>query len=1634
MKPIFSALTTLSLRYRAITLILAALISIAGIVAITQLKQELIPSVSFPQTIILAQASGMSGEQVLRVVTQRIETALDPIPEVVNLESSTTGAFGAVITARNNFGINQTRLRDDIQSAIDGVWLPLRRLTPPEGEAGADFAARLLADLPPDVLIWLEESDSTFLFQIAPAVWESLSPETTRAVLTYLAAKTDESAAGGSALRSLVENEIVPLLDNIAQVASVQVSGGQILPDADGAMPVSAAETTALESLLLGLTPDVWTIVTAKVPELTGAALDQSAVETLIALPAITIPTTAPALPESWRIDRFKDARDLREMRTLTRSVGTLFNQFAVNGEIIGAIGQTDDLTPETIREMLAIDPTMVAYFDADHLAAMSDEVFAELPADFLANLDGFTRDALAAKGLAQAITGSNAAATPIDLPQPWRIQPPQLIQFSFDDIPLATFSIAGTGAIVDGTGAVAAESMPTETLPTDSTTPTDAVSTVDLPEGPALPPLMSVIGRFIGVELNTADDLIGLQLPENLAAQFGGSTLRAADLLNFLLLLGDPGSLPEGAPSIPIPGGAGALIGAISPEAFTFIADNDDTFAPSLTADVYETFSDAVLALPAAQPPLDGVWNTLGGQPQFAEVPLNSARDLLTLGDGSASSVLNALDAGVPAQFAGYETRLFDSLTPGTLRFFAANEPDFYANLSPSVVTDFAPETLESLPANVIDALPDESATSVRAILAGEQPSAALALASLYQQDVEPSDPNAPALDEGWQFIGDFVGVELDSADDFERFFPSTANFINQFFDSAQGASFAANLIASLTPEQVDYMVAREPDLIANFRIEALQLLPEAVVVTLPADVQERIASGALPFVPSSTVTRLNGNSSLSVTVYKTKESNNVEAFHIVEDALAEIDAERDDVTVDVSFEQASFVETSIEGVAREGGLGSIFAVIVILVFLSSGAWSRGGRGIVGIILIVLFVGILALLTFQQSSATGGDLGAAFNQLDVVVRALLIGGALVGLGVLLYPGKLPYPSWRSTVVAAISIPLSVLMAMALMRWLPTTVHNALLQTGTTDGAVGFFLRLFPESITLNIMTLSGLTVAIGRVVDDSIVVLENIFRQIQEGGDKRQAIIVGTRDVSVAIFAATVITVVVFLPLGLTGGIIGEFFLPFGLAVTYALVSSFLVAITVVPVAAYLLLDVREIGHETEGLPERIYQPILRWVLANRVNGAIVLIVAVGTLVLSGYLFSTRPLAFLPSFGEPQIAVTVAMPNGTKIDETNATVTQFEEAIRAEFTDGEIKSISTVIGGGAGLESLILGSTTVDEAQGQINLGVESPDALDALTGEVRAIAESIFGADNVTVSGASLSEQGFGGFALVATGSQEDLATISDEVVTAINGIDGLANATSSLTAASAAGGAATYIRVDGQSALRFTAEVETDDAIGATQNAIAAVQTLPNLPAGITIGEGFESRQQTEGFTGLFTAMGAAIVIVILVLIVTFGSIVHWLDIILSILVAPVGAAILLTVADRTLGISALIGMLMLIGIVVTNAVVLIDRVLANQRERGMNTHDALYEAGARRLRPIIMTALATIFALVPLAIGLSEGAIIASELGTVVIGGLISSTLLTLIVVPVAYSLLDPLHKLLSRRTSAEKNAMAAQAGD
>ena len=832
------------------------------------------------------------------------------------------------------------------------------------------------------------------------------------------------------------------------------------------------------------------------------------------------------------------------------------------------------------------------------------------------------------------------------------------------------------------------------------------------------------------------------------------------------------------------------------------------------------------------------------------------------------------------------------------------------------------------------------------------------------------------------------------------------------------QGSSFAPGLLGGMSVEAFNFIATEDPSFIDSLDVGVLQLLSDEVFSTLPESVQELALAGEI-FIPENPVTRVNGSPSLSVTIFKKADSNTVTAFYEADDVIRRIDENNPNVEVGVAFQQSEFVEQSVQGVVSSGALGAIFATVNILIFLSGGFWGRSGRTRVGAIVTLIFVILLSIVILAGLDTAGGDLGLAFANADTVLRILLILGIVAGLFILVWPAKLPYPSWRPTLVIGVSIPLSILSALAIMYWVPPLVHGLLGDAVETSAIANFIGRVFPENLTLNIMTLSGLTVAIGRLVDDSIVVLENIFRQMQSGMDKREAILSGVRDVSVAIFSATSIAVVVFLPLGLVGGLIGEFFLPFAAAVTYTLLSSFLVAITVVPVLAFLFISPEHVPEESESVLQRLYIPVLRWALSGRTSKIIVLLFALFAMMAGGALLGSRPAAFLPEFGESQVTVAVSLPPGTKILTTNEQVLAFEQSLPDIFPEGELRTVQTIIGGGTGLESLIGGGTGVAENAAELTISVNSQETItDTLIEETKLLADSIFGEGNTTVAKSNFTSQGgFGGFELVVSApSQDILEQFDSEVLAAINSVDGISEASSSLEQVAAGGddAPASFLRIDGEPALSYSGELETQDTINIVPKAIEAVEGITDLPDTVTVSQGFDSELQSEGFAGIIVTMGIAIAIVVVILIFVFRSPFTWLALILSVAVAPVGAAVALTITNSVLGISAMIGLLMLIGLVVTNAIVLIDRVRANRIERDMELYDALIEAGNRRLRPILMTAIATIIALIPLAVGLSQGAVIADQLGIAVIGGVFSSTLLTLIVVPVAYSLLTPLH--------------------
>ncbi|GMR09432.1 MAG: hypothetical protein BMS9Abin28_0250 [Anaerolineae bacterium] len=889
----------------------------------------------------------------------------------------------------------------------------------------------------------------------------------------------------------------------------------------------------------------------------------------------------------------------------------------------------------------------------------------------------------------------------------------------------------------------------------------------------------------------------------------------------------------------------------------------------------------------------------------------------------------------------------LFPQLVAGIANF----APQMLADLTPEMLLNMSPEALAALPQEYLEGLDADLQDQLSAILAQ------LAEDDSAKQDLS----DAPLLSGAWVQPpegGATGGPTFETAADLidSGFAPSAAEFLNLLLSSGQPT--APDLLGDLSPEVIEWLTDTEQDFLENLSPAVLRLLSREVLEGLPEDFManldpalrqelEGIAAGTLvAFIPTDTINRVNGNPSLALLISQTSEANTVSSSEAAFEVLEELALANPSIQFDTVFEQASFIKESISGVAREGVLGAIFAVIVILLFLS--------------------------------------------------------GAVRGKYKL---------SWRSTLVIAVSIPLSIFMAFVALRWLPPATDIVLDPLGElTDGipVVGSIVAattgMFPLGITLNIMTLAGLTVAIGRVVDDSIVVLENIYRQIQRGDDRKDAVLIGTRDVSIAILASTVTTVVVFLPIGLLGGIVGQFFLPFAVAVTYALLSSFIVAVTVIPVLAFMFIRREDLPEEKETTLQRGYTPILQWVLDHRL---VTLIVAGVLFVGSMALMRQLPQAFLPDFGEVEITASVSLPEGTTMAETSDQVARFESDLASLPGTG---TVSSEIGSSGGFQDLLLG-TAIDQRAASIRVGVKNLDDVDQFVTDVRSTAEEVFGKENVTVSAGSLSSSGFGGLALVLSGDPDELAALDEEVLTALNEVEGLANASSNQ------GEQAMILRVDGESAVRYTGELETANTIGVTNAAKERLESI--VPAGVTVSEGFESRQQTEGFQQALRALLISIIAVYGVMVITFRSLVHPFTILFSLPMAVIGAAIALWLTDSVVGIPVMVGMMMLVGIVVTNAIVLIDRVQANRKRRGMSAREALVEGGRTRLRPILMTAIAAMLALLPLALGLSEGAIIASELATVVIGGLFTSTFLTLLIVPVMYHLLNRLGREQAR---------------
>lgn len=745
-------------------------------------------------------------------------------------------------------------------------------------------------------------------------------------------------------------------------------------------------------------------------------------------------------------------------------------------------------------------------------------------------------------------------------------------------------------------------------------------------------------------------------------------------------------------------------------------------------------------------------------------------------------------------------------------------------------------------------------------------------------------------------------------------------------------------------------------------------------------------VADVALVTAPAGSITRFDGQPALGLAVYKTQDANTVQVAEAVKGVLKDA-GDRLGAQVQIVEDQATPIQKGVKSLLTEGAFGALFAVLVVAVFLRNG--------------------------------------------------------------------------RATLITALSIPVSLLVALIL---------------------------LYTQGLTLNVLTLGGLTVALGRLIDDAIVVVENIYHKLDQGLSPARATYEGASEVASPVLSSTLATVAVFLPLAFVGGVAGEFLRPLALAVTLSILASLLVAFTLVPLLGGLFLRSRPArGPARVSTIERLYAPVITWV--TRRPGwtlTLALLALVGSVSLVGRI----PTNFIDPGESDRIQVAVTLPAGTRLARADTVATDLERRLRGVTG---LSSVETTVGSASG-PFAALGGGGAGGTPIRLTLIPEDNQDLDALTERVSTALSGVPGEVNVTQGAA-----GSGGFSNslkvnVQAESVADLNTASARIADALRDVKEIENVRSSVresqpqlsirldsqeavkrgvigvqavgaVQAALSGKVATslprgderldvrvvypdgqYDSVDDLRALPLRSAAGTDvplgdvariersaspvslsrengerlatvqadptvSNIGAANAAVKAALKDTPLPDGASWSLGGVTEQQNQAFSSLGLSIVAAIGLVYLIMVATFRSLLTPLILLISIPLVAVGAFPLMAATGTPLGLSTMFAFLLLTGIVVTNAIVLIDlveRLLAG----GLDVRQALIEGGARRVRPILMTALATIFALVPLALGLSESAgIVGQPLAITVIGGLTSSTFLTLAVVPALYLLLQ-----------------------
>jgi HAE1 family hydrophobic/amphiphilic exporter-1 len=656
--------------------------------------------------------------------------------------------------------------------------------------------------------------------------------------------------------------------------------------------------------------------------------------------------------------------------------------------------------------------------------------------------------------------------------------------------------------------------------------------------------------------------------------------------------------------------------------------------------------------------------------------------------------------------------------------------------------------------------------------------------------------------------------------------------------------------------------------------------------------------------------------------------------------------------------------------------------------------------------------------------------------------------------------------------------------------------------TAVPISVVATFALMYFQGFTVNIMSFGGLALGIGLLLDNSIVVLENIFRHRERGAEKREAVLKGTREVAGAITASTLTTLAVFLPLLFVPGTAGILFKQLAWVVFFSLAASLIVALTIVPVMTYQLLGapprdrrggflgkVFDLGKKSLSGMDEGYQAILRWALARR---AVVIFAAFALLALSLTLSPSIGREFMPQADEGEVRIVAEMEEGANIEKMDEAFRKLETVVDGNvaethdsFThlgrfgwrargknkghvhvwfgprntrqrsDKEIASslrqkVQSVPGVVARVRSRSglfvfrrLGLTEDDNVEvilrghdmiagqllarqvkekmeqvegivgvrinrqgGQPEMGLqidrEKAANLGIPVSTIARVVETSLGGTSATLYREGGDE--FNILVRLADRDRRGLDTILDLTVPTGSGKPvPLKN----LVRLEEGRGTMEIHRLNQERIITVSGEVSGRDMGGAIKDLQAALKEL-KLPTDFSILFGGDYQEQREAFRELQLGLFLALILVFVVMAAQFESFLDPLIIMFSVPFATIGILLALVLTGTTLNVNSYIGIIMLAGIVVNNAIVLVAYINLKVREDGLSVQEAVLHGGRTRLRPILMTTLTTVLAMIPLAAGLSEGSEVQAPLARVVIGGLTTSALITLVIIPVLYA--------------------------